>query len=84
VGLLAVSPDNTLEDIHSMLQGRGALPMDASFRPYYFTTSGPGARRALWTDKVSSLGLSTLSHLHLRILLPGGQPASGKNGVFHF
>ena len=69
----AVTPETSIEDVHSVLQRRGALPDWApAQRPYFFAPLGLRRSPISWNDTVGSLGLNSLSTLQLCIRLPGG------------
>jgi hypothetical protein len=73
-----------MEDIHQMLQHHNALPKGHRTRPYYFTTFGVSPQRICWEQTISSLGLSSFSHLQLRIILPGGTPQQSDGVSYKF
>jgi hypothetical protein len=64
-----------MEDVRRTLQRQKLLPSDPAMDilpTYYFTTMGIVSRRMRWQDTVASLGLCSLSHIQLRVLLCGG------------
>ncbi|KAJ6481381.1 hypothetical protein DFH09DRAFT_1341279 [Mycena vulgaris] len=65
---VSVRQTTTVNEVYGHLGDAGLVP--SSGRDcLYFVVNG---RRASWEDDVKSLNLGPMSHLHLRIALPGG------------
>jgi hypothetical protein len=71
-----VNGETTIDDIYQHLQNLGVVPT-SGFRHFYFTYGG---RRIRWDDTMTSLGLGSLSHLHMKLAIPGG----ANQGLFFF
>ena len=76
---VAVTPSTKMEDVRRMLQRRKLLPSVPSLDTlptYHFTTMGTVSRRVGWHDTVAALGLRSLSHIQLRVLMRCGSCTS--------
>ncbi|KAJ7897867.1 hypothetical protein B0H14DRAFT_3424731 [Mycena olivaceomarginata] len=67
-----VTDHTTVADIYRYLMSIGIVP--SGLQQLYFTHLG---RRVAWADKMGSLGLGALSHLHLRVRVLGGANEDG-------
>jgi hypothetical protein len=65
-----VTNTTTVYELYGHLLSLGLVP--ANHQHLYFTH---GSRRVNWTDTMQSLGLGPLSHLQMRIIVPGGANA---------
>jgi hypothetical protein len=68
-----------MEEVRRILQCQKLLPSDPNMETlpaYHFTTMGIVSHRVGWQDTVASLGLRSLSHIQLRVLLCGGSRKS--------
>ncbi|KAJ7088224.1 hypothetical protein C8R43DRAFT_298081 [Mycena crocata] len=70
---LFVTDDTTVGEIYEHLVWLGLVPK-RSCQQLYFALRG---RRVDWSDTMQCLGLGTLSHLELRITIPGGASNAG-------
>ncbi|KAJ7856352.1 hypothetical protein B0H14DRAFT_2578867 [Mycena olivaceomarginata] len=66
--VLTADPFLWTEDIYRRLSELGLVP--ANRRDFFYFTSG--GRRVPWGGTVGSLGITHLSHLQFKLLLPGG------------
>ncbi|KAJ6502973.1 hypothetical protein DFH09DRAFT_1289591 [Mycena vulgaris] len=79
---VSVRQTTTVNEVYGHLGDAGLVP--SSGRDcLYFVVNG---RRASWEDDVKSLNLGPMSHLHLRVALPGGvkdDPSSARGKHKH-
>ncbi|KAJ6616177.1 hypothetical protein B0H10DRAFT_1949377 [Mycena sp. CBHHK59/15] len=68
-----VTDDTTVGEIYDYLMSLGLVPK-SSRQQLYFTHGG---RRVAWDDTMQSLELGALSHLHMRVPVPGGADPGG-------
>ena len=73
--LTVVTNTTTVYALYGHLISLGLVPTNRQH--LYFTHGG---RRVNWTDTMQSLGLGPLSHLQMRVIVPGGANA----GVQHY
>ncbi|KAJ7801282.1 hypothetical protein B0H14DRAFT_2615489 [Mycena olivaceomarginata] len=75
---VVVNGETTIDGIYWQLQNLGVVPT-SGFPHFYFTYGG---RRIRWDDTMNSLGLGPLSHLHLKLAIPGGATQGPDLGTF--
>ncbi|KAJ6584245.1 hypothetical protein B0H10DRAFT_1953973 [Mycena sp. CBHHK59/15] len=73
---ILVDRETTIEDIYQHLKRLCLVPRTGP-RRFYFTYLG---RRIAWDATIGTLGLNSLSHLHLNFSVPGGAAGSPEAG----
>jgi hypothetical protein len=77
---LAVTRDTQMIDIMLALRASRQLPAWTPEMPYFFTASG---RCIEWYENMAAVTAS-LSHIQLRVPVPGGSPSvTGVSPIFH-
>jgi hypothetical protein len=60
----------TVQQIFQILEDLGFVPSNRQ-DDFYFTHNG---RKTQWTDTMEFLGVGPISHLFLKLIVPGGAP----------
>ncbi|KAJ7916644.1 hypothetical protein B0H13DRAFT_2658201 [Mycena leptocephala] len=74
---LRVSLSTTMHDIYQRLKGLRLVPGTRDDSIYFKA----GGRKASWVDTIQSLGLGPLSHIDVRMFIPGGASNEGGSGM---
>ncbi|KAJ7140880.1 hypothetical protein C8R44DRAFT_726592 [Mycena epipterygia] len=72
---VVVSKNTTIQSLFEHLESLGFVSTDEDHR-YYFTHGG---RKIAWTDTMESLGIGPISHLFLKLVIPGGAKRSASS-----